>query len=146
MEEGSRSFVICSVMLAVIACLGALSLLARADRVHFTRSPQFTAGCGNWQQKYVKLHRQITTGRQAKRFCVATTRSEKGLYDRLTGDHWHRPRRLPNPAWIPRTSQHATMYRFLITDRDACSFAARFHLGIWQYASPSCLPSVPPMR
>jgi len=95
MEDKDRWSILSSVLLTVIASLCALTLLLRVDRVSLIESPRFTTGCGDWQQAYTKLHRQITSSRkQAKRLCVATTREEKGLYDRLTGSH-HDP---PHPA------------------------------------------------
>ena len=85
LEGYARQTVHTSVILAVVACLATLFCWARVDRVQYTRSPQYSSGCGDWQQRYAKLHRQIIGGHKAKRLCVATTRSEKGLYDRLTG-------------------------------------------------------------
>jgi len=88
MEDTDRWSILSSVLITVIASLCALTLLLRVDRVSLIASPRFTTGCGDWQQAYIKLHRRITSSRtQAKRLCVATTREEKGLYDRLTGSH-----------------------------------------------------------
>ena len=71
--------------LAVVACLGTFSLLGRVDRAKYKQSPPCASGCGDWQRQYAEMHRQIMAGRRPKRLCIATTRNEKGLYDRLTG-------------------------------------------------------------
>ena len=105
MDDNDRWSTLSSVLLTVIASLCALSLLLRVNRVSLIASPRFTAGCGDWQQAYTKLHRQIISSRsQAKRLCVATTRDEKGLNDRLTG-RCSMPRvrvRAPHHARMPR--------------------------------------------
>ena len=91
MDGDGRHNVFSSVILAVIACIFTIYLWIRVDRVQFTRAPLYSPGCGDWQQNYAKLHRQIIGGHHAKRLCIATTQAEKGLYDRLTGEDCHGP-------------------------------------------------------
>ena len=92
MEDNGRWTVLSSVILTVVARLCAFSLLLRTDRVDLIPSPRFSTKCGDWQQAYAKLHRQMVSSRNhAKRLCIATTRAEYGLYDRLTGSHHDAP-------------------------------------------------------
>ena len=73
-------------VLLFAACCACIALLARINRSRSASPPQFSSVCGHWQQKYARLHRQTLAGRRSKRLCIATTRDEQGLYDRLTGD------------------------------------------------------------
>ena len=103
-DGAGRQTVYSSVILAVIACIGAFYLWIRVDRVHYIRSPHYSPGCGDWQQKYAKLHRQIIGGQQPKRLCVATTQTSEGLYDRMTGERSREPSSCCRVLHSPRAS------------------------------------------
>ena len=72
-------------VLVVVALVAGIALLARITQSRSASEPASSSACGNWQQKYAKLHREVLAGRRPRRLCIATTRDEQGLYDRLTG-------------------------------------------------------------
>ena len=74
------------VLIASIACV---ALIASINRSRSASTSQFSSVCGDWQRSYAQLHRETLAGSRPKRLCIATTRDEQGLYDRLTGDAPH---------------------------------------------------------
>jgi len=72
-------------VLVLVALIAGIALVARVSRSRSAAEPASGGACGHWQQKYAKLHRQVLAGRRPRRLCIATTRDEQGLYDRLTG-------------------------------------------------------------
>lgn len=73
-------------VLGFIACTACIALIYRINRLRSASKPHFSSVCGHWQQKYTQLHRDTLAGLRPKRLCIATTRDEQGLYDRLTGE------------------------------------------------------------